>query len=94
VAIVRELPGNTVSIRAVAGHIATSVVGQFDLDPQRLLWVEHYPRSVYGKDGEHEIPERYDVIQFTWESTRAISPRWEPLKPPLLDTIRRLDTTE
>ena len=90
IAIVRELPGNKVSVRALSGHIATSVVEQFSLDPQRLLWVEHYPESTYGKDNEHVIPERYDAVEFSWEDGLAISPRWETLKPPALDMVKEI----
>jgi hypothetical protein len=90
VAIVRELPGNSVSVRAFSGHIATSVVEQFDLDPHRLLWIEYTPGSTYGRHNEHTIPERYDAVEFTWEGRRALSPRWETLKPPALDMVREI----
>lgn len=90
VAIVCELPGNTVSVRAYTGHIATGVVKKFDLAPHRLLWIEYYPERTYGASGEHSVPERYDAIEFTWEGRKAVSPRCQTLKPPLLDTIKAI----
>ena len=90
IAIVRELPGNSVSVRALSGHIATSVVEEFNLVPHRLLWIEYYPESTYGKDNEHVIAERYDAVEFSWDQRRAISPRWETLKPPVLDMVKEI----
>jgi hypothetical protein len=90
IAIVRELPGNSVSVRALSGHIVTSVVEEFNLDPHRLLWIEYYPESTYGKDNEHVIAERYDAVEFSWEDGMAVSPRWETLKPPALDDVKAI----
>ena len=90
VAIVCDLPGNLVSVRAFAGHIATSVAAEFDIDPHRLLWVEYTPGSTYGSNDEHVIEARYEAVEFTWEDRRALSPRWEPLKPPELDTVKAI----
>jgi len=96
VVVVSEIAGQretaSVSIRSAAGNIATTAVVQFDIDPQRMLWVEYYPASEYGRDGRHKIPERYDRVEFTWYEGRALEPKWSSLEPPMLDIVKTLLT--
>lgn len=88
IVIVSDLPEQTLSIRSCAGHIATVVTHQFNIDPHRMMWVEHYPATEYGVENVHIIPERFDLVEFTWHEGRAVNPRWRALKPPLLDSIK------
>jgi hypothetical protein len=80
----------SVSIRSCAGHIATSVVRQFQIDPNRMVFIEYYPRQTYGEQHEHLIDEKYDVVDFQWHDGKALHPKWRPLQPPLLDTVRAM----
>lgn len=90
IVVVSDLEKGNMSVRSCAGNIATLVTQQFDIDPNRMMWIEYYPASEYGLENVHVIPERYEVVEFVWHESRAIKPRWRPLKPPLLDRIKEL----
>ncbi len=87
IVIVSDVPGNDMSVRSCAGHIATTVIKDFGINPQRMLWVEYYPESDYGREVVRTVPEKYDSVEFTWKGDRAIEPKWRPLKPPILDEV-------
>lgn len=76
-----------VSIRSCAGHIATCVTRQFQIDPDRMVFVEYYPQQTYGRKQEHIIAERYDAVDFQWHSGKALHPKWRPLPPALAQTL-------
>ncbi len=90
IVIVWDIPGNEMSVKSCAGHIATNVVREFNIKPNRMIWVEYYPAVEYGKETARTIPEKYESVEFSWKGHRAIDPKWRPLKPPLLDEIIRL----
>jgi hypothetical protein len=90
IAIVSDVPESRMSVRSCTGHVATSVARDFKIDPQRMLYIEYYPESVYGEHQDRVIPERYEAVDFNWTEGGAIQPRWRTLKPPLLDAIQRL----
>ncbi len=90
IVIVSDVPGNKMSVRSCAGHIATIVTKDFSIDPHRMLWIEYYPVSEYGKNIVRVIPERYESVEFIWKRGLAIQPKWRSLKPPMLDTVKRL----
>ena len=99
IAVVSDLPGDcrptmkNVSVRACISHIATTIVHRFKLDPGRMVLVEYYPRQTYGVEAEKFIPEKYDVVDLKWHGDKALFPSWRPLKPPQLDTVRELVTS-
>ena len=90
VVICRDIAKESVSIRSCAGHIATLVTLQFEIDPRRMLWVEYYAASEYGIGKVHTIPERFDAVEFNWHDGRAIEPRWRPVSPMMLDTLKEM----
>ncbi len=90
IAVVSNTPGSKMSIKSCSAHIATKVTKEFNIDPSRMLYVEHYPAVIYGEKDEKLIPERYDAIEFTWHEDKAINPKWRTLKPPLVDLIKKL----
>ena len=96
--IVSDTPESPMSVRSCTGHIATNVARQFKIDPERMLYIEYYPETTYGEQDEHTIPEKYDVVDFTWHEGRAIEPRWRALKAPLLEMVKEMveasDTTK
>ena len=93
VVIVSDVPGNKMSVRSCAGHIATMVTKEFGINPQRMLWIEYYPALEYGREVIHTVPERYDSVEFVWKGDRAIEPKWRPLRSPILDEVIRLMKT-
>ena len=90
IVVLTDIAGQKVGIRSCAGHIATKVTGEFDIDPNRMLWIEHYPASKYGVDPVYTIPEKFDLVEFVWNEGRALHPRWREMKPPMVDEIREL----
>jgi hypothetical protein len=88
--VVSDVPESTISIRSCPGHIATGISKEFGIDHHRMIYVEYYPASTYGEQKEHIIAERYDIVEFTWQDDKALQPKWRPLKPPMLDTVKRL----
>lgn len=90
IVIVSDIPGGTMSVRSCAGHIATQLTVSFDIDPQRMLYVEYYPPVTYGGKNDHNIPERYDAVEFVWREEKAIQPKWRPLSPPLVKMIENV----
>lgn len=79
-----------VSIRSCAGHIATCVTQQFQINPGRMIFVEYYPQQSYGQKQEHIIPERFDAVYFKWHSGRALQPIWRPLPAALTQVLSEL----
>lgn len=90
IVVVSDIGGSPMSVRSCSGHIATSIAREFNIKPHRMLFVEYYPQTLYGPHGEHEISEKYDLVEFNWHLDKAIEPRWRALKPPLLDMVRGL----
>jgi len=93
VVVLTDIPGHEMtdlSVRSCAGHIATSLIRDFAIDPQRALFVQYRPATTYGEKGEHVIAERYEVIEFTWHADKAIKPTWKPLDPHVQETVQQL----
>jgi len=93
VVIISDLPRENfddMSIRSCAGHIATGVSRDFNIDPNRMLFVGYTPETVYGVRGENRIPEKFDAVDFQWRENKALFPKWRTLKPPIHDIIKEL----
>ena len=90
IVIVSDIPGNDMSIRSSAGHIATMVTKEFAIKPQRMIWIEHYPAQEYGGGEVRTIPEKYDAVEFSWKENKAMEPKWRTLRPPILDLVKKL----
>ena len=90
VVVVSDVPGEKISVKGWAGPLASYIVMDFKIDPQRMLWVEYYPAVQYGKRKIKHIQEKIEAVDFVWQSGRAVQPRWREIKPPLRDTVRDL----
>ena len=90
IVIGKDIENAPISIRSCAGHVATQVTQQFGIDPRRMLWIEYYAASEYGIGKVHTIPERFDVVDFSWHDGKAIQPKWRPLSPVMLDTVKKM----
>ena len=88
--VVDDVPQSRMSVRSCAGHVATQITRKFNIKPNRMLYLEHYPESRYGEHGEHVIPEKYEAVEFAWFEGGAIQPKWRTLQPPLLDEIKAI----
>lgn len=83
--VVSDLPDTgsnmaKVSIRSCASHIATRITEQFNIDHQRMVYVEYYPPSVYGDQNQFQIPAKYEAVDFVWHDGKALHPKWRPLE--------------
>ena len=79
-----------VSVRSAAGHIATVVSRKFNIDPQRMQFVEYTPCETYGKNNEYVIAAAYDAVEFTWQDGLTLFPRIGVLEASLLTLIAPL----
>jgi len=82
VTVYRDIPlviatetGEGMSVTNAAEVIATEVVSRYNLDPMRLLFVEHYPESQRPKP----YGESFDLVTFTWDGSTARNPDWRNL---------------
>ncbi len=88
--VVSDIPGSKMSVRSCAGHIATGVAGTFKIDPKRMLLIEYSPGKTYGGKTVKQMPEAYDVAEFTWHKGKAIHPKWRPLQPAMRAILKNL----
>ena len=88
IVIVSDVPQSRMSVRSCAGHVATSVSRDFNIDPQRMMYIEYIPASIYGERQERIVPEKYDAVDFNWTEGGAIQPKWRTLQSPLADVIK------
>ena len=90
IVVASDIPESRMSVRSCCGHIASNITREFNIDPQRMMFIEYYPQTEYGEQSEHIIPEKYDAVEFVWHGAKAIEPKWRTLKPPMLDLIKEL----
>ncbi len=95
VVVVSDLPADkanmkALSVRSCTSHIATCVVRDFDLDPQRMVYVEYQPETTYGEKDQRRIAAKFDIVDFEWHDRKAMHPKWRQLTPPLRDTVKEL----
>lgn len=61
-------------------RLIETIVAEFQLDPQKLVWIEHYSPSF-------KKPTSADFSQVTidWRDGVAVNPRWIELTPAMAD---------
>lgn len=95
VVVVSDLSSETVhlkevSVRSCASHVATRVTTEFNIPPQRMVYVEYYPASTYGDQNQHHIPAKFDAVEFVWTEGKALHPSWRTLEEPLSTILAEL----
>lgn len=75
---------NKMTVKSWSSHIATHVVKDFDIDPHRMIWIEHYPE----RNGD--VSNKFEVVDFVWKEGLALHPKWKPLTPTMLETVSNL----
>ena len=90
IVVVSDVLESKMSVRSCAGHIATKVTNEFNIKPNRMMWVEYYPAVHYGRKNEYKIAEHYILVDFSWKEGRAMHPTWRQMNPPILDTVKTL----
>lgn len=91
--IASDVADSRMTVRSCCGHIASGVARKFNIKPERMMFIEYYPQTVYGEQQEHVIAEKYDLVDFNWHEDKAIQPTWRALKPPMLDVVKELVRT-
>ncbi len=88
--IASDVAGSRMSVRSCCGHIATGVAREFNIKPDRMMFIEYYPRTIYGEQQDRVIAEKYDLVDFKWHEDKAIQPKWRTLKPPMSEVVKEL----
>ena len=90
VVVLTEPPDNPgLSVTNACKDIATRVVQDFGINPQRTRFIEHYPEEKMTHHGREQVrKETFDEIFFTWDRNgRAFVPMWKPL---IKEEVKRL----
>ena len=90
IVIASDVDDSRMSVRSCCGHIATGVARKFNITPDRMMFIEYYPETVYGENQDQVIGEKFDIVDFNWHDDQAIQPSWRSLNPPMLDLVREL----
>ena len=90
IVIASDVAESRMSVRSCCGHIATCVSREFNIKPDRMIFIEYYPQTVYGEEQDRVIAEKYDVVDFNWHQNKAIEPKWRTLMPPMIDVVKEL----
>jgi len=94
IVMVTDVEESPMSVRSCIGHIATRVTQDFDIEPNRMMFIEHYPERIYGEKNDRVIPEKFDMVEFEWHSGKAIEPVWRSIKEPMLENLKDLISDE
>ena len=79
VIVCTELSSNKgASITNEAEKVATEVVSRLQLDPERLIWIEHY---------DWPGTETWDSCEFEWGQHVALNAKWFPISEPDFDAL-------
>lgn len=95
IVVISDLPDETdwaptkMTVKSCASHIASNVVKEFDIDPQRMMWIEHYPEPA-EKDTIRYSRERFDLAEFTWHGRDATKAVWNPAPKEMVELVKRL----
>lgn len=90
IVIVSDIPDSKMSVKSCAGHIATHVTKDFNIDPHRMIWIEYYPQTTYGVKNEFTISEKIESVEFEWHDDNAIYPKWREVNPQMAAMIKEL----
>ena len=89
---------NGTSITNMAEHLATRVCYAYQIDPQKLIWIEHYPER--GNEWMHQpIPESWDRVSFDRAEApdgvmRFLHPDWKHLDRDTFEGLKKGESRE
>jgi hypothetical protein len=79
-----ENPGTSVT-GFIAG-LATVIVNEFGLDPEKTRFIEHCPDR--GSKLDH-YQESFDLVRLRWNGSRFADPEWERITQESVDEMIR-----
>ena len=86
IVIATELKDNPgTPITNYAEQLATRIKYDYDIDPERLIWIEHYPARVYS--GDKIEKESYDIVKFEWDGEKYSKPEWKHSSKEEVETL-------
>lgn len=71
-------------IPGVTERLIDQVVREFQLDPVRLVWIEHYDSDLELKES---VCGDYSQVKFVWYQGKATCPRWTSIAPETVQTL-------
>ena len=84
------------SITNTAEHLATRVCYQYQIDPNQLTWIEHYPER---GDRRHPFPESWSIVTFQIAQARdgvlrCLHPDWKHIECDGVEELKSNTNTE
>lgn len=75
-----------VSVTNGAATIATAVVREYGLDPEQLVFIEHYPADL-AKSNDPFLRERCARVTFAWSNGVASRPQWSHVDKDMAENL-------
>jgi hypothetical protein len=69
-------------IPSKTAKLATQIVREFQLNPDRLVWIEHDPNYV-----SRQICTEYSEVTFEWDHAIASNPQWKSVAHELIESM-------
>jgi hypothetical protein len=78
IVIITELPDNPgMSICNAFEDLFLQVVEAYNLDPERIMWIEHWEIWKVSEGAPYDREEEdWHRVEFDWDGDRATNPRW------------------
>jgi len=75
IVMVTEIEDNEgTSITNMAERLATQIIREFNIRPEKLIWIEHYPERGSKYD---PFLESFDLVSFEWTGKEYCRPSWK-----------------
>jgi len=90
IVIASQLPEDTgTSVTNRAEHLAEEVSKRYGLDPDRLVWLEHYPdrRSPGQRLPDPIFDEHFSLVSFHREGSQFSRPQWTRIEKRMVETL-------
>lgn len=68
--------------------LATQIAKEFQLNPDRLIWIEHDPAGIGTLDSSNLGTELSQVL-FQWEGGKARNPQWYDLSAEMVIALKQ-----
>lgn len=88
--IVSELPTNLgMSICNSFEILAHKICLEFEIDPQRLIYLEHWGKWTAKEGGYDRDVEEYSLVEFQVVNDRPLRPNWRCLQTPEIELLQQ-----
>lgn len=67
-----------------ADKLATKVINEFEINPNRLFWIEHYPTLHFDKSIKKE---HFDSVTLQWNGKKFSNPEWKRIQKEEVETL-------